>query len=110
MPGSKSEMIKQLWMSLVGALQRPGIHFLGDAKGGYVHVIAEASNQAEFEQKVSDALDELGLDLIDIDDVKALPLKLSDAQLSKELLTMAKTVRRTGSIAFGTFYPFEEDS
>ncbi len=93
---------------MVGAVQRPGVCFLGEAKGGYVNVVASAADLLEFEQKVKLALDELGLDLIEIDEAEALPLTLSKAHVSEEVVTMAKTVRRVGSIAFGTFYVFDE--
>lgn len=97
-----------LWKALVGTVQRPGVRFLGEAKGGYVNVVASAADVSEFEQKVKLALDELGLDLIDIDDIEVLPLTLSKAHVSQEVLTMAKTVRKIDSVAFGTFYIFDE--
>lgn len=97
-----------LWKGLVGAVQRPGVSFLGDAKGGYVNVVASAADLSEFEEKVKLALDELGLDLSEIDDAEALPVCLSKAHVSEEVLTMAKTVREKDSVAFGTFYVFDE--
>ena len=97
-----------LWKALVGASQRPGISFLGDAIGGYVNVVASATDLPDFEQKVKRALDELGLELIEIDEVQALPMILSSARVSEEVLNMAKTVRRQGSVAFGTFYVFSD--
>lgn len=97
-----------LWKTLVGTVQRPGVSFLGDAKGAYVNVVASAEDLLELEQKVKLALDELGLDLIEMDDAEVLPLTLSKARVSKEILTMAKTVRKLDSVAFGTFYVFDK--
>ena len=99
-----------LWKALVGAVQRGGVSFLGEAKGAYVNVVASAADLSELEQKVKLALDELGLDLIEIDDAVVLPLTLSEAHISEEVLTMAKTVRKLDSVAFGTFYVFDETS
>ena len=96
-----------LWKALVGTVQRPGVSFLGEAKGAYVNVVASAADLPELEQKVKLALDELGLDLLEMDDAEILPLTLSKAHVSEEILTMAKTVRRLGSVAFGTFYVFD---
>lgn len=73
-----------------------------------MNVVASAADLSEFEQKVKLALDELGLDLIEMEDAEALPLTLSKAHVSEEVLTMAKTVRKAGSVAFGTFYVFDE--
>ena len=100
---------KQVWIGLVGADQREGVSFLGDAKGGYVNVVASAANAGEFERKVKRALDELGLELIDIDDAEPLAQRLSRETATEEVSNMAKTVRKLDSVAFGTFYRYEND-
>ena len=100
---------KQLWIGLVGADQRPGVSFLGDAKGGYMNVVASAANAGEFEQKVKRALDELGLELIDMDDAEPLAKRLSRETATEEVSNMANTVRKLDSVAFGTFYRYEND-
>jgi hypothetical protein len=40
-----------IWKGLVGATQRKGVSFLGDAQGGYVNVVASAQDKTEFVQK-----------------------------------------------------------
>ena len=45
-----------------------------------------------------------------MDETEVLPLSLSKARVSKEVLTMAKTVRKLNSVAFGTFFVFDESS
>jgi len=97
-----------IWKALVGVTQREGISFLGTAQGGYVNVVAAAANLSEFTQKVKAALDELGLELIDLDEAEMLPVTLSKANVSDEIRTMANTVRKNDSIAFGTFYVFDD--
>jgi len=97
-----------LWKVLVGIVQRPGVSFLGEAEGAYVNVVASAADLTELEQKVKQALGELGLDLIEMDDAEILPLTLSKARVSEEVLTMAKTVKKLDSVAFGTFYVYDE--
>jgi hypothetical protein len=97
-----------LWKTLVGTVQRPGVSFLGEARGAYVNVVASAADLSELQQKVKLALDELGLDLIEMDDAEVLPVVLSKARVSEEVITMAKTVRKVDSVAFGTFYVFDE--
>jgi hypothetical protein len=99
---------RPLWKALVGATQRKGVTFLGDAEGGYVHVVASADDLAEFTQKITSALDELGLDLIEVDEAQILPVTLSKANVSEEIRNMANTVRKCDSVAFGTFHVFDE--
>jgi hypothetical protein len=97
-----------IWKGLVGVTQRDGVSFLRDAQGGYVNVVASANDITEFVQKVTAALDELGFDLIDIDEAEILPVSLSKANLSDEIRAMANTVRKNNSVAFGTFYLFDD--
>jgi hypothetical protein len=96
-----------LWKALVGTLQRPGASFLGDAPGAYVNVVASAPDPEELSDKITIALNELGLQLMDLE-AEHLPVKLSQAHVSDEIRTMAKTVREKGSVAFGEFYVFSE--
>jgi hypothetical protein len=98
-----------LWKAVVGTLQRPGISILGDAQGAYVNVVAAAADLAEFSEKINIALNELGLELIDLE-AEQLPIKLSRAYVSDEIRRMAKTVREKDSVAFGTFHVFSERS
>ena len=92
---------------MVGTLQRPGVSLLGDAQGAYVNVVASAADLNELSDKINIAVNELGLQLIDLE-AEPLPVKLSQAHVSDEIRTMAKTVRKKGSVAFGTFYVFSE--
>jgi hypothetical protein len=96
-----------LWKGLAGALQRADVTFLGDAQGGYVNVVTSATTLEDFTAKVNAALNELGLELVDLE-AEPLPARLSNAHVSEEIRMMAKTVRREGSVAFGTFYVFNE--
>ena len=92
---------------MVGTLQQPGVSLLGDAQGAYVNVVASAAGFDELSEKIKVALRELGLELIDLE-AEPLPVKLSQAHVSDEIRTMAKTVQEIGSVAFGTFYVFSE--
>ena len=99
-------MVKHLWVGLVGATQRPGVKILGNCKGGYATVVASASGSRAFRNRVRKALDELGLDLIELDDVKVLTGGGARFRSDEELRQMARTVREIDSVAFGTFYVF----
>jgi hypothetical protein len=72
---------------------------LGDAKGGYVIVVASATNGREFRQKVKRALDELGLDLIDLGDAEPLAGPLARKTATQEVANTANTVRKLNSAA-----------
>lgn len=100
---------KELWVGLVDAEQRPGIHFLGEKSGGYVNVVASASSYRGFERKIARALNELGLNLVEIEDPMTLAHRLETGSVGEEILTMAETVRQIDSVAFGTFFVYDRD-
>lgn len=88
---------------------RPGNNILGRAKGAYVNVLASATNAFEYTDKVKQALDEAGLNLLEIENPEPLSERLSAWTVDEEIITMAKTVRKIDSVTFGTFYKFENE-
>jgi hypothetical protein len=99
---------KTLWRSLIGTRQRPGVTFLGNAVGAYTNVVSSADNVEHFRSKVENALDELGLDLTEMEDIQAIARSVENNGLPDEIARMIKTVREIDSVAFGTFYVHNE--
>ncbi len=100
---------KEIWIGLVGVTPQPGNNLLGDAKGAYVNVLASATSAAKYTTKVKGALKEIGLNLIEIDDLEPLSERLSKWTVDEEIITMAQTVRKIDSVAFGTFYEYDSE-
>jgi len=95
---------KTLWRSLIGIKQRPGGTFLGNAMGAYTNVVASADDIQHFRLKVENALDELGLELIEIEDIHPIPQSVESDRWPPEIAKMIQTVKEIDSVAFGTFY------
>lgn len=101
---------EEFWKGLVEVRQREDIKYLGDVPGGFVNVVSYAKTSQDFRRKVSRALDELGLDLVDLDDIQILSQEIAVETASEEILTMIDTVRRLDSVAFGTFFVYDEEN
>lgn len=98
-----------MWIGLVGVASPPESDFLEGAKGAYVNVVTLASDVTDYANRVKEALGELGLDLIEIEDSESLSRRMSKWTVDEEIMMMAKTARRTGSVTFGTFYAYEDE-
>lgn len=103
------KVVGEIWKGLAEVLQQPGIKYLGEAKGGFVNVVASAKTSHEFRRKVAKSLKELGLQLIDIDEIQILSDTTTANIVSEEIVTMWETVRKIDSVAFGTFFLFSDD-
>src|SRR6185503_4106577 len=94
---------KELWIGLAHVRQPNRNGVLGDADRAYVNVIALAANKRNFRTQIKKALDELGLDLIKVEDAETMVMRLSKHSVHKELHSLAEEVKRNGSIRFDVF-------
>lgn len=94
---------KTTWIGLIEVVPREGSDFLGSAEGAFVNVVALASNASDYRESVERAVNELGLDLVDVEDAEPLSNRLKKWTVDEEIRDMAETVKRLGSVAFGTF-------
>src|SRR4051794_36837233 len=62
----------QKWIGLAHVTPRPKNDMLGDTLGGYVHVVALATDVAEFSEKLSGMLDTCDFDVVEIEDIEPL--------------------------------------
>jgi hypothetical protein len=102
-------MTHEVWIGLAEARQRPGAGVLLDRNEAAVNVLANASDVTEFRQAVYKALDELGFDLVDLEDPAPLRARRAQFEVSSDLIALGEEVRRDGSTRFGTFHTWVSD-
>lgn len=96
-----------MWIGLA-KVEQPGRNgVLGDAEGAYTNAIAIADGRVSFRNKVKEALAELDLRLIRLEDAETLKTRLSKYSVDPELTKVAKAASNTGQVSFGTFHAFE---
>jgi hypothetical protein len=100
---------KELWIGLARVKQLNRAGALGDADQAYVNVIALARSRTDFRSQIKQALTELDLVLIRLEDPEPLAFRRSKHSIHQELRDLAKQVSRTASLRFGTFHSFDED-
>ena len=92
---SKNESeFKDVWIGLTTVKERKGHKFFVNrpVSGGFAKALTRASNYQEFVRKVKTCLAELGLDLIEIEDVELIADRLETVEMEQEWLEMARLV------------------
>jgi hypothetical protein len=97
----------KLWIGLAKVEQADRTGILGDADRAYTNAIALAHNRMSFRLRVKQALEDLGLKLIRLENAEPLDARLSKFTIDKDLMKGAKYVTRTGRTEFGTFHTFD---
>lgn len=79
--------------------------------GAYVQAFAIADEEADFLERVREALERLDLELLELTDAEPVADVLDRTSLSNELTAVAIEAARTGEVQLGTFhlYPWEDD-
>lgn len=98
---------EELWIGLAKVEQSSRNGVLGDTEGAYTNAIAIADGRASFRSKVKEALADLDLRLIRLEDAETLKARLSKYSVDPELRKIAKAASNTGRVGFGTFHAFE---
>lgn len=98
---------RELWIGLAKLEPSTLNGVLEDAKGAYTNAIGIASDRVGFRVKVKDALAELDLRLIRLEQAAPLKARLSENALDSELTKVARVAGKTGKVGFGTFHAFE---
>jgi hypothetical protein len=97
----------ELWIGLAKVEQSSSNGVLGDADRAYTNAIAIADSRVSFRAKVREAMAELGLRLIRLEDAETLKARSSKYSVDSELMKTAEEVRNTGRVGFGTFHAFD---
>jgi hypothetical protein len=97
----------ELWIGLAKVEQSTRNGVLGDTEGAYTNAIAIADDRASFRSKVKEALGELDLRLIRLEDAETWKARSLKYSVDSELRKVAKEAKNTGRVGFGTFHAFE---
>ncbi|WP_346899309.1 hypothetical protein [uncultured Roseibium sp.] len=101
--------MKYKWHALAEVVPAEGNpDVLEGASGALVNVIALARDIDEVQELTKNSLDEFGLNLIDLSDVKLITSKVTrEGGLSDEMLELAALLSETNPVQFSTFdaYP-----
>ena|SRR6266404_7639490 len=97
----------ELWIGLAKVEQSSRNGVLGDADRAFTNAIAIADGRASFRAKVREALAELGLRLMRLEDAETLKARSSKYSIDPELMKIAEETSNTGQVGFGTFHAFD---
>jgi hypothetical protein len=100
---------KEVWIGLASVHQRPGAGVLMDENDAIVQTLGLASSHAEFCEVIRQAFDALGFDLVEVEDVDPLAVRLQKWTVDESLLVKAAEVEKTGFPRFGTFMTWGSD-
>lgn len=108
MKKKKRDSLKaELWIGLAKVEQSSSNGVLGDAERAYTNAIAIADSRPDFRAKVREALAELGLGLMRLEDAETLRARSSKYSIDRELTKVAKEAMKTRQVRFGTFHTFD---
>lgn len=97
---------RQVLIGLVGVGPLPGSKLLGQAQGAYVNALAWATTVDDFKIQVDEALSELGLFVIEFEDVESFEERAGSRVLDDCLHALAVEVRQSKLPRFATFHTF----
>lgn len=101
---------KEVWIGLALVKQPKRNGALGDADRAYVNVLALAINGSDFRAQVREALKELRLTLIKLEDAETMKSRLSKHSVHRDLRNLAEEVELRGSPQFDIFQSFDMKS
>jgi len=101
-------MQSEIFIGLVGVGALPTCDILGNSKGAYVNVLAFASTAEEFEVEVNRAVADLGLFVIECEDIEPFAQRAAQRLLDDELHELAAEVHKTRQLRFATFHTFDK--
>src|SRR5258708_38669931 len=97
----------ELWIGLAKVEQSSRDGVLGDADRAYTNAVAIADSRVSFRAKVREALAELGLRLMRLEDAETLKARSSKYSIDRELTNVAEEAIKTRGVGFGTFHAFD---
>ena len=99
---------KELWIGEAHVKQPNRDGVLGDADQAYVNAIALAVDRSDLRSQIKQALKELDLELIRLQDAEPLAVRRSKYSIDPSLVGIAKDVKQTGSPRFSTFHAYKK--
>jgi hypothetical protein len=98
---------KEVWIGLARVKQPDRNGVLGDADQAYTNVLALAKNRFDFRSQVKQAIEELELKLLKLEESEPLRLHLLQTTPHKDILALANNVKRDETVAFDAFHSFD---
>ncbi len=104
----------KLWTGVACLVADPNCkefrRFGDDGKGAYVNIAAWACSEAEFEQRVKQAVTEIDCILLELEHVQLLDERIENPESPEDLIDMRTTaLRQPSDIIFGTFYTWVQN-
>ena len=97
------------WIGLFRLSGPPENVHLQGCLGAYVTVLAVAGDETEFERRVADAADAIGLAVEEAVWREPLAQRLERYHIEDYLVTMAREASETGEVRFGVFDVWEAE-
>jgi len=99
----------QIWICLAHVSANQDTEsVLKSGKKAYDNVLGYAINALDFEIQIKNALDEMGLILLSIEDEEPFSVRISEWEVNDMILEKAKEVEQTKNIRFTTFHAYSE--
>jgi len=98
----------RIWIGLAKVSSIPGANLLDGAKGAYVNILAIASTSSEFKAKAKKAVEDLGLNFNQIEDIEIFSERIKNYELTGIIKNLAKEVNKTKELRFGNFHTFND--
>lgn len=103
----------ELWTGIACLVADPNckdfMRFGEDGKGAYVNVVAWASSEKEFRQRIEKITPELDCILLELDHIQLLNERMEQPDYPEDLIDMRSTAeRQPADIVFGTFHTWAQ--
>jgi hypothetical protein len=106
---SSKFMQEEVWIALLEVTPCPKCELLDEGTGAFVNALVLAKNILEYQLKIEQALNELYLVLVGIEDIELLSERSTKFLIDEKILQLAKDVQTTNSVRFSTSQIYESE-
>lgn len=99
--------INNIWIGLLHVRSKAPKGVLENSSGAYVNVLAMAKNINDFVGQIKNALIELNLEFIEIEDVELLSERKEKFEVDSSIIFLAEEVEQSNEMRFGVFHTYE---
>ena len=100
----------EVWVGLAEVIQRPGAGVLMDRSEAFVNVLILADSHEDYLTKTRAHLNELGFDLVEIEDVEPFSHRARFGELEHAFLSLANDAARTKLPQLGPFHTWTSEA
>jgi hypothetical protein len=98
---------KEIWIGLAKVKQPERNGVLGDADQAYTNVLALAKTKFGFRKQAKQAIEELGLQLMRLEDAEPIKFRSLKYSVPKKTLALADKARKENRVVFTVFASFD---